>query len=104
MITSKLERVTDFADKPLFSLGKLAITCGAQKAFEKNAANVIPYLQRHQSGDWGVVGEEDAEVNKASLKYGNRILSAYYLYGETKIWVITEADRYCTTILLPEEY
>jgi len=104
MITSKLDKVTNFADDPLFPLGKLAITPGAQKAMEKNAANPIPYLTRHQSGDWGDVGEEDAEVNKASLKYGNRIMSVYYLYDETKIWVITEADRYCTTIILPEEY
>ena len=64
------------------------------------------FLNRHVSGDWGELCEEDKELNDQALHDGNRILSAYETSaGYTrKIWVITEADRSVTTLLLPEEY
>ncbi|HLM81559.1 MAG TPA: hypothetical protein VK302_13140 [Terriglobales bacterium] len=63
-----------------------------------------PYLVRHIAGDWGDVDEDDHRENQLSLIHGFRLLSAYTLKSGTKIWIITEADRSVTTILLPEEY
>lgn len=60
-------------------------------------------LTRHTTGDWGEVPPEDAAENELSLIEGFRVMSVYYVYGE-RVWVITEADRSCTTLLLPEEY
>jgi hypothetical protein len=60
-------------------------------------------LARHSSGDWGELDAHDRRENELSLKQGWRILSSYPV-GEKVIWIITEADRSYTTILLPEEY
>ena len=56
-------------------------------------------------GDWGDLCDEDRNENRLSLEQGFRLLSSYRTCaGDTKVWVITEADRSVTTILLPEEY
>ena len=60
-------------------------------------------LQRHQSGDWGKVCQEDKATNDEALSEGNRLLSCYEIDGRD-VWVITEWDRSVTTILFPEEY
>ena len=60
-------------------------------------------LVRHVSGDWGEVPHEDARDNELSVQEGFRILSSYTVGGE-RVWIITEADRSSTCILLPEEY
>lgn len=87
------------------TLGKVVATSGALAALAEADSRPMPYLVRHSSGDWGDVCDEDKELNNQSLIDGTRILSAYTLRdGETKIWVITEADRSVTTILLPSEY
>jgi hypothetical protein len=86
-------------------LGQLVATPGALEALE--GANVTPleFLARHQRGDWGEVCKADKDENELSLREGFRLLSAYSLPGTgTKIWIITEADRSLTTLLLPEEY
>ncbi len=62
------------------------------------------FLQRHQTGDWGDVCEDDRQENELSVKEGFRILSAYKTDRDVKIWVITEADRSSTTVLLATEY
>jgi hypothetical protein len=62
------------------------------------------FLSRHLLGDWGDLGEEDKKENEFSVLNNFRILSAYTLTTSVKIWIITEADRSATTILLPEEY
>lgn len=64
----------------------------------------MAYLVRHIAGDWGEVDEQDRRENELSLIHGFRLLSAYTLNSGTKIWIITEADRSVTTVLLPEEY
>jgi len=64
----------------------------------------MAYLVRHIAGDWGDVDEHDYRENELSLIQGFRLLSAYTLKTGTKIWIITEADRSATTVLLPEEY
>ncbi|WP_404851334.1 plasmid related protein [Cupriavidus sp. D384] len=55
-------------------------------------------------GDWGELDDEDRAQNETSLITGKRLLSSYTLDTGTKVWVITEADRSVTTILLPDEY
>jgi hypothetical protein len=61
-------------------------------------------LRRHWRGDWGDVDAEDKAENDYSLMHDLRLLSAYTLADGTRIWIITEADRSVTTILLPSEY
>jgi hypothetical protein len=86
----------------LFDPGMLAVTPGIIRLAEKGL-NIVPLLLRHLSGDWGDIPEEDKNENKFSIEFGYRLMSAYKTaFG--KIWVITEADRSATTVLLPEEY
>ena len=59
---------------------------------------------RHACGDWGTVCPDDALANDEALEEGERLLSAYKLRDGTKVWIITEADRSSTCILLPDEY
>jgi hypothetical protein len=66
--------------------------------------DILSALSRHSRGDWGDVGDADREENELSLREGFRLLSAYRAANGTKFWVITEADRSLTTVLLPEEY
>jgi hypothetical protein len=87
-----------------FQLGLRCITPGAISAFEECGENPHDYLRRHQAGDWGDLCEADRQENEFSLTHGFRLLSSYHLNSEVKIWIITEADRSATTILLPEEY
>jgi len=61
-------------------------------------------LQRHVAGDWGELDEEDKKANDGALQTGERLLSAYQSATGTKFWIITEADRSVTTVLLPEDY
>jgi hypothetical protein len=66
--------------------------------------DITAALDRHVIGDWGEVGEEDREENEMSLEEGSRLLSVYVGENGAKFWVITEADRSATTVLLPEDY
>lgn len=91
-------------EKPLFILGRLVATPGALQALEENSQNGKEYLSRHLVGDWGDLCEADKEENELSVKEGFRILSAYTLPDGLKLWIITEADRSVTTLLLPCEY
>ncbi len=90
--------------KPLFSLGQVVATLGALQALTDAGDQPAQFLARHQSGDWGDLCQEDRRENELSIRKGFRILSAYKTSKGVKIWVITEADRSATTILLPEEY
>ena len=86
-----------------YPLGKIVATPGALDVLDRGGVNAADLLHRHQSGDWGNVPPEDAEENELSVVNGNRILSSYPV-GNDRIWIITEADRSSTTLLLPEEY
>jgi len=88
---------------PLFPLGRLLATPGAIDLLDRHHANAFTFLQRHQSGDWGDLSAEDIQENQFSVVNGLRILSSYRVGGE-KLWIITEADRSATTLLLPSEY
>lgn len=89
---------------PRFALGQIVATPGALKALEEAGKSPFEFLDRHASGDWGELGEEDKHENELSLVHGFRLLSAYKLGSGEKIWIITEADRSVTTILLPQDY
>jgi len=90
--------------RPKFRPGQLVATPGALNALKEADVGYLPYIRRHLAGDWGEVSPEDAAENELSLREGFRLLSAYRLPTGCKIWLITEADRSATTILLPEEY
>ena len=90
--------------KALFPLGQVVATPVALAALKLANQQPAEFIQRHQLGDWGNVPPEDAEENNLSVQKGFRILSSYTLSTGVEIWIITEADRSATTILLPEEY
>ena len=81
----------------------------ALDALRRNNSSGLEYLRRHALCDWGTVCEEDKQANDDALRTGARLLSAYFLPDETKLWIITDAEddkgkRQATTFLLPEEY
>lgn len=105
-----------------FPIGRLFATPGALSALarardfgkpysvqranesEDRMSQVLPYVRRHAWGDWGDVSADDAQANEAALREDARILSAYELATGERLWIITEADRSSTTVLLPDEY
>ena len=102
--------------KRLFSLGVVVATPGALSLLDRYPEAAANVLSRHQSGDWGEVCAEDARENKLSVREGFRILSVYQLDRtladaarepadpRARLWIITEADRSSTCLLLPSEY
>ena len=94
----------DKAHLPRFPLGQLVATPGALESLDEAQQSPLELLVRHGRGDWGDLEEEDKQENEFSIEHGFRILSAYTLSSGQRVWVITEADRSVTTILLPSEY
>jgi hypothetical protein len=106
--------LTDYVDKSIddsvsgdehdgrFPLGGLVVTANARDVLAD--VDIKAALARHKSCDWGDVCEEDRQSNEDALMYGNRILSAYTGSCGNRFWIITEADRSATTVLLPEDY
>ena len=88
----------------LFGLGRIVATPGALLALEKAGQSPGDVLARHHGGDWGDLDEHDRQENARSLEHGFRLLSVYNTVAGEKLWVITEADRSVTTLLLPSEY
>jgi hypothetical protein len=91
-------------DSPRFELGRLVYTPGAREALAEAGQDPWHFLVRHQAGDWGDCCAEDAAENTFSVDKDLRVFSVYHTAKGEKIWVITEADRSATTILLPSEY
>ncbi|VVE75910.1 hypothetical protein PCA31118_05091 [Pandoraea captiosa] len=90
---------------PRFLLGTVLATAGALELIQRTNTNAVELLMRHVSGDWGVVCETDALLNDLAAAAGERVLSSYEIGPNSeRIWVITEADRSATTLLLPQEY
>ncbi len=87
-----------------FPLGQVVATPGALRALQEAKQLPAVFLDRHVSGDWGELGDEDKQANEQALRADLRILSAYTTSAGVKLWVITEADRSATTLLLPSEY
>ncbi|MDC6128993.1 hypothetical protein [Burkholderia gladioli] len=89
----------------LFPLGRVLATPGAIDLLDRTGTNVDDLLRRHVRGDWGVVCSADASANNLAVVDSTRILSAYELGARReKLWLLTEADRRATTLLLPCEY
>ena len=86
-----------------FQLGQLLITPEAMTLLEESGVSIFTLLGRHLSGDWGDVCPEDAKLNDDALRYGNRLLSVYHV-DKQKLYLISEADRSASTILLAEQY
>lgn len=102
METKPDKKRNPFARKLTFPLGSLCATPGALAALAPDEQLVV--LSRHARGDWGDVDDEDWNENDLSVAKGFRLLSVYAARSGQRVWVITEADRSATTILLPEEY
>lgn len=88
-----------------FQLGQVVATAGVSHWMKLPGHSdfVRGSLSRHSQGDWGELCDEDKALNNEAVKEGNRILSAYS-HDNEKIWIITESDRSCTTVLFPNEY
>ena len=84
-------------------LGRIVATPGALQLFRQTAGNPFDYLSRHAPGDWGDLCAFDRRQNEIALRDGCRVFSAYETTAG-RVWIITEADRSVTTLLLPEEY
>lgn len=89
--------------RPRIQLGAIVATPGALDALDRHAINASDLLRRHQHGDWGELSAEDAALNDRAVVEGTRVLSCYPI-GRERLWIITEADRSVTTLLLPSEY
>ena len=87
----------------LFPLGRVVATPRALRLLADADVDALSLLGRHVRGDWGEVPPEDARENEFSVREGFRILSSYPV-GNHRLWIITEADRSSTCILLPEDY
>ena len=87
---------------PKFCLGPIVATSNALSAITHE--DILRALDRHIRGDWGELDDFDRNQNEEALIHGRRLLSVYYAQNDTRFYVITEADRSATTILLPEDY
>lgn len=88
----------------MFPLGRILATPGVLRALERANQAGVEFLERHAARDWGELDREDTAENEYSLAHGFRLLSSYTTAVGEKLWIITEADRSVTTLLLPEEY
>jgi hypothetical protein len=86
----------------VFRLGHIVATPNALRSVANE--DILEAIQRHQAGDWGSLDSEDRNSNDRALASGGRIFSAYNAGNGTRFWIITEADRSVTTVLLPEDY
>lgn len=89
-------------EAPAFPLGQTVIT--RQAADVLHPEDVKTCLARHAKGDWGDLGEADRNANEIGLARGLRLFSAYNDRAGCRFWIITEADRSATTVLLPDDY
>ena len=85
-----------------FRLGKIVSTPNALAQLSQD--DILLGIKRHQAGDWGEVPVGNSAANERALIEGTRLWSVYRAANGTKFWLITEADRSATTVLLPEDY
>jgi hypothetical protein len=85
-----------------FRLGKIVSTPNALDQLTQE--DILTGIQRHQAGDWGDVSEDDRAANERALIEGTRLWSVYHAGNGVKFWLITEADRFATSVLMPEDY
>jgi hypothetical protein len=89
---------------PKFELGQVVATPGAIELLVGAGRSPVEFIARHASGDWGELDEHDRLVNEQALMHGGRLLSSYIVIGDQRLWIITEASREVSTLLLPSEY
>jgi hypothetical protein len=89
---------------PLFPAGQIVATPGALELLEQSNRTLSEFISRHLRGDWGDLCEDDKVENELSLKHGLRLMSSYVVSEKETLWIITDADRSTTTLLLPSEY
>lgn len=111
LLDGKNDAAKNAANGGKFDLGDVMLTPRAMLELP-SPGYAARLLALHHRGIWGVVCDDDQEANNEALQLGNSILSAYPIdpdkeclgHGDNTVWIITEADRSCTTIMLPEEY
>jgi hypothetical protein len=89
---------------PKFELGQIVATPAALETLHASGQDGSEFINRHVRGDYGEMPPEDVAANKEAVRDGARVMSAYTTLNGKRIWVITEADRSATTLLLPEDY
>lgn len=94
--------MTQQCDSIPIPLGQTVMTANALEQLHLD--DVQFSLARHAIGDWGDLAAEDQKENELALREGFRVFSAYRDRNGTRFWIITEADRSITTVLLPEDY
>ena len=90
--------------RPRFQAGRLLMTPGVSALVDTGKLDLMNYLSRHLSGDWGDLSDSDRRANDHAVRDGDRLLSSYQVTPDLKIWIVTEANREATTALLPDEY
>jgi hypothetical protein len=85
-----------------FRLGRIVSSANALS--QPTQDDILMGIQRHQAGDWGDVDNHDRQANDLALIEGTRLWSVHHAANSTKFWLITEADRSHTTVLMPEDY
>ena len=90
--------------QPAFELGQILATPGALAVLKKAGQQPGEFLTHHVNREWGDLDEEERKENEYSLEHGFRLLSSYRTNAGDRLWIITEADRSVTTLLVPEEY
>ncbi len=88
--------------RPKFPFGQIVSTPNALSQIPNN--EILVALARHVSGDWGTLDQHDWNTNESALQNGGRLFSVYHSNHGIKFWIITEADRSSTCVLLPEDY
>nr|WP_314352349.1 type I restriction endonuclease subunit M [Comamonas thiooxydans] len=111
-------RMTLMSNAPRFALGQIVATPGAIELLEQTGFSALALISRHVHGDWGDCCDEDKATNELSVRQHMRVMSVYRLVDAERllqtpldkrsslstVWIITEADRSVTTLLLPEDY
>ena len=111
-------RMTLLSNAPRFALGQLVATPGAMELLEQTGFSALALVSHHVHGDWGDCCDEDKATNEAAVRQRMRVMSVYRLVDVKTLlqtpqdkrsslptlWIITEADRSATTLLLPSEY
>lgn len=111
-------RMTLMSNAPRFALGQIVATPSAIELLEQTGFSALALISRHVHGDWGDCCDEDKATNELSVQQHMRVMSVYRLVDAERllqtpldkrsslptVWIITEADRSATTLLLPEDY
>ena len=90
--------------RPRFTVGWLILTPGALFALVEAQEDPRAFINRHLIGDWGDAGPAEWAANEYAVRHGHSLFSVYHTRHGRTLWVMTEASRYSTTILLPQEH